>query len=102
MGAYLSTAHKHGGKIAAMLSRPGAQPGDREGLDLLTSFVLLTPPSLRSDKALRTPLTARSKDAALARPKGGDMVDIRGLLFSIVMGLGFWAVISVSLSLLIQ
>ena len=49
----------------------------------------------------RSPLTI-VKGAALARPKGGDMVDLRGLLLSIVIGLGFWALITVGLSFLIQ
>lgn len=49
----------------------------------------------------RSPLTI-VKGAALARPKGGDMVDTKGWLLSIVIGLGFWAFVSASLSLFIQ
>src|SRR5687768_6411692 len=78
----------------------GSSPSRPTSLDRLLIIVLLTAPSLRSDNS--TNLARTFQGAAPARPKGGDMVDIRGWLLSLVIGLGFWAFVSACLSVLIQ
>jgi len=61
--------------------------------------VLLTAPSLRSD----SPPTFDNLSKALrGEAQRGDMVGMRAWLVSIVAALGFWAFISVSLTLLIE
>ena len=65
----------------------GLQP---RTLDRLSAIVLLTAPSLRSDKPVF--LWRPVKGAAPARPKGGDMVNKRLLVF-IVIGLGLVALV---------
>jgi hypothetical protein len=68
-------------------------------LDRCVGIVLLTAPSLRSD----SPPTFDNLSKALrGEAKRGDMVDMRAWLISILVALGFWAFVSVSLSLLIQ
>jgi hypothetical protein len=79
--------------------------GDLTGLDRPVSIVLLTAPSLRSDNpASDNPpsFDALSKALRWRGPKGVIMVDIRGWLLSLVIGLGFWGFVSACLSLLIQ
>jgi hypothetical protein len=58
----------------------------------------INPPSLRGNK----PFGELAKALRRRGAKGGDMVDIRGWLLSLVLGLGFWAFVSVCLSLLIH
>jgi hypothetical protein len=67
--------------------------------DSSVAIVLLTAPSLRSD----SPPTFDNLSKALrGEAQRGDMVGMLARLVSIVAALGFWASISVSLSLLIE
>ena len=74
--------------------------GDLSGLDRPVFLRAMNPALV----AQRQPafLWRPVKGAAPARPKGGDMVDLRGWLLSLVIGLGFWSFVAVCLSLLIK
>jgi hypothetical protein len=71
------------------------------GYHLIDPAPLCYQPRPRCAATTRLPLATCQRRCA-DEAHGGDRVDLRGLLLSIVMGLGFWTFILVSLSLLIQ
>ena len=79
------------------------QAGTLDDNSLITRYGCAINRALAAQRSsLRLPSDSRQKPLRQRGPKGGDMVDIRGWLLSIVIGLGFWAFVSVCLSLLIR